>query len=273
MMAIAKAISPQRLSAMRGAITQDALDAYEGWLGGKETALVDLQQGYYPLVFRVTTRLMGMAEYASRPNDLARLQRAFWQTQRNSGFWTTLLPWIPTPRLLTRVWGAITLWRMVRRDVKARVVAGRREEDFAQNLIDEGMGRDKISRWVIGALLAGILNTIGTGAYTIAFLGASPELRAACRKEVERTLRASAEARGDDYDELSLHERLARVELQEWEEGFELLHLCFKEAIRLLLTNSLNRYYPGPSKGQPRLVIDGHPIEDDVSRRSAWIPD
>ncbi|PWN27518.1 cytochrome P450 [Jaminaea rosea] len=265
MMAIAKAISPQRLALMRSALTHDALEAYEGWLNGGESALVDLQKGYYPLIFRFTVRLMGMAEYASQPATLAKLQTGFWQTQRNSGYWTTLLPWIPQPRLLTRLCGALTLWKMVRTDVRKRIKEGRKEEDFAQNLIDaRDMGVDKIARWVIGALLAGILNTIGTGAYTIAFLGASPELRAACREEVERTLRASAEARGDEYEELSLHERLARVELSEWEEGFELLHLCFKEAIRLLLTNSLNRYYPGPSKGSPRLVIDGHPIEDDV---------
>lgn len=270
MMAIAKAISPARLSRMRALLTSDALEAYNNWLGGNKTAVVDLQQTYYPLIFRFTVRLMGMAEYADDQATLQRLQKGFWQTQRNSGFWTTMFPWLPQPRLLTRIYGALTLWNMARMTVAKRVADGRREEDFAQNLIDDGMDNGKISRWVIGALLAGILNTIGTGAYTVAFLGADKELRAAVRDEVVTTLQESAAARGDDYESLSLQEALERVELSEWEDKFPLLHDCFKESIRLLLTNSLNRYYPGPgrdAKGnvvRERLVIDGHAIEDDV---------
>lgn len=271
MMAIAKAISPQRLSLMRTFLTSDAIEAYQSWIPqGQSSAVIDLQKSYYPLIFRFTVRLMGMSEYASSPADLAKLQKAFWQTQRNSGFWTTMMPWLPQPRLLVRLYGALTLWNMVRLSVKERIARGGREQDFAQNLIDEGMDNGKISRWVIGALLAGILNTIGTGAYTVAFLGASSELRKACRQEVISTLRRSAETRGDNFDALTAHEAISRVELSEWEEGFELLHLCFKESIRLLLTNSLNRYYPGPgrdAKGnviRERLVIGGQPIEDDV---------
>lgn len=269
MKAIAQAISPKRLALMRPLLTADALEQYSDWLGGKEEALVDLQKGYYPLIFRFTVRLMGMAEYASSPETMQKLQTAFWHTQRNSGFWTTMYPWLLQPRLIMRLKGAFTLWYMARTSIKKRIQEGRREEDFAQNLIDDNMQVDKISRWVIGALLAGILNTIGTGAYTIAFLGASSSLRSRCREEVIECLRASAEARGDDYDSLTPFEALSRVTLEEWETKFEFLHLCFKEAIRILLTNSLLRYYPGPgkdSKGneKERLVIYGQPIEDDV---------
>lgn len=64
-------------------------------------------------------------------------------------------------------------------------------------------------------------------------------------------------------------EALQGVTLEEWEKDFEILHLCFKESIRLNLTNSLNRYYPGPSldthgKMRPRLVLGGEEIEDDT---------
>ena len=65
MKAIAQAISPARLDMMRSAIVSDALEAFESWCNGGKSGLVDLQKTYYPLVFRVTTRLMGMAEYAS----------------------------------------------------------------------------------------------------------------------------------------------------------------------------------------------------------------
>ncbi|CAO1615237.1 unnamed protein product [Sympodiomycopsis kandeliae] len=264
MKAIAQAISPARLDKLRSVIVSDTLEALDTW-----PTLIDLQERYYPLIFRVTTRLMGMAEYASDPKKLTQLQKGFWHTQKNSGFWTTMFPWLPQPRLLLRLKGAVSLWYMVRSTVVERKKSGQRFEDFAQNLIDQDMGVDKISRWVIGSLLAGILNTIGTGAYTIAFIGADAKLRQQVKKEVIETIRQSALDRGDDLDSLSTHEAISKVSLDEWENKFTLLHLCFKESIRLLLTNSLNRYYPGPGKDakgnlKPRLQIDGHFIEDDV---------
>lgn len=112
------------------------------------------------------------------------------------------------------------------------------------------------------------LNTLGTGAYVLAFVGADPALKAPVLSEIDSLVRRSCEARGDVYEDLSPKERLTKVKIDEWESGCELLYLCFRESIRFLLTNSLNRYYPGPqldSKGneRPRLKLMGHEIEDD----------
>lgn len=249
-------------------LAMDASEAIEDLFASSEeddaekSSTIDLQQTYYPLVFRFTFRIMGMAEYASSPAELARFFRAFWHTQRNSGFFTTILPWLPQPRLLKRLYGAFTLWTMVRATLQKRIATGHREDDFAQDLIDNGHGASKISRFVIGGLIAGILNTIGTGAYSVAFVGADAKLQAECRSALEAGLRRAC---GDAYDELSPLERLQRVRLEQWEqyEEFEILHLVFKESIRLMLTNSLNRYYSGPRLNK-RLVLDGHTIEDDV---------
>lgn len=264
---LAKAISPTRLNHIAPRLVADAFEAINGWLDAAAgSATIDQQQTYYPLVFRFTVRVMGMTEYASSPRDLSRFISAFWATQRNSGFWTTILPWIPQPRLLHRLWGAYTLWSMVRKTLAERVGANRKEDDYAQDLIDRGMSHNSISRFVIGGLIAGILNTIGTGAYSVAFVGADPALQKRCREGLEAGLRKAAESRGDEYDALALSEKLSRVRLEQWENiaEFEMLHLVFREAIRLNLTNSLNRYYPGPSPGQPRLRLYGHDIEDDV---------
>ncbi len=278
---LAKAISPQRLANMAPFMVQDAVTFFDEWFArappssaaaqeGGKAVLIDLQQTYYPLIFQYTVRLMGMAEYASSRAELEKLMRAFWDTQRNAGFWTTLVPWLPQPRLVKRLRGAITLWTMVRASLKQRIEQGRREDDYAQTLIDRGYAPGKVSRFVIGGLIAGILNTIGTGAYLLAYVGADPALQRACRAEVEAVCRRSAEARGEDYAELATPlEKLKNVRIEEWEEGCETILLCFRESIRLLLTNSLNRYYPGPSKdakGQlrPRLRLYGHEIEDDA---------
>jgi sterol 14-demethylase len=273
---LAKAITPQRLNAMAPRLVADAHEAIDSYFedsqsGSATTASIDLQQTYYPLVFRFTVRIMGMAEYASSPVELKRLINAFWLTQRNSGFWTTILPFVPQPRLLKRLYGAFTLWTMVRATLKRRVETGHREDDYAQDMIDQGHAPGTVSRFVIGGLIAGILNTIGTGAYSVAFVGADKKLQDECRTAVEKGVRRACQARGDDYDDLTALERLQRVRLEEWEafEEFEILHLVFKESIRLMLTNSLNRYYPGPSRNKDgslreRLVLEGHTIEDDV---------
>lgn len=213
---------------------------------------------------------MGCAEYASSPKDLVKLMRAFWLTQRNSGFWTTILPWVPQPRLLKRLYGAVTLWTMVRATLNRRVQDGRREDDYAQDVIDQGKSGTQVSRFVIGGLIAGILNTIGTGAYSVAFVGADANLQAQCKEGLVAGLKRAAKARGLDWEELSPLERLQLATLEQWEsyEEFEMLHLVFKESIRLLLTNSLNRYYPGPTLNpdgtrRERLRIYGEEIEDD----------
>ncbi|MGC4421238.1 hypothetical protein ABXW19_12195, partial [Streptococcus suis] len=72
-------------------------------------------------------------------------------------------------------------------------------DDFAQTLIDQKLPPGKISQFVIGGLIAGTLNTLGTGLYVLAFLGADPALRQKCRDEVVAVCRASAARRGDDY--------------------------------------------------------------------------
>jgi len=221
---------------MRPALVRDAFELYDGWVGGPEgsSGVVDLQKSYYPLIFRYTVRLMGMTEYASDAQALQKMQDAFWATQNNSDFFTTIMPWLPQPRLIRRLIGAFTLWRMVKVTLDQRIKSGAKEDDFAQLLIDEGKAPASISRFVIGGLMAGILNTIGTGAYSIAFLGADQALQKKAREELIEGLRACAERRGDDYDDLTDQQRLERVSLEEWEADFKTIHLVFKETIRLV---------------------------------------
>ena len=256
------------LNALSTRLCSDAYEAIESFFAQSKDpkkTTIDLQQSYYPLVFRFTVRIMGCAEYASSPEDLAKLIRAFWLTQKNSGFWTTILPWIPQPRLLKRLYGAVTLWTMVRRTLTQRVQRGRREDDYAQDVIDQGNSPSKVSRFVIGGLIAGILNTIGTGAYSVAFVGADADLQAQCKAALESGLKRVAEAHDREWNDLSPLEKLQLPTLEQWEsfEEFEILHLVFKESIRLLLTNSLNRYYPGPTSQRERLRLYGEEIEDD----------
>jgi sterol 14-demethylase len=159
---------------------------------------------------------------------------------------------------------------MVRHTLTKRVQGGRREDDYAQDVIDQGHSPSKVSRFVIGGLIAGILNTIGTGAYSVAFVGADADLQAQCKAALESGLKRAAKTHGRDWNDLSPLEKLQLPTLEQWEsfEEFEPLHLVFKESIRLLLTNSLNRYYPGPSltpdgSQRERLKLYGEEIEDD----------
>lgn len=158
---LAQSINPRRLTAMTPVLAEKACENIENWLSqspssGSSNVLIDLQEKYYPIIFQYTCLLMGMAEYASDEKSLNQMMKAFWKTQMNADFFTTLMPYIPTPKLITRIVGAIKLWNMVRVSVGQRIKEGRREDDFCQELIDKGHSNGTISRWVIGGLIAGV---------------------------------------------------------------------------------------------------------------------
>jgi len=156
---LAQSINPRRLTAMTPVLAEKACENIEEWLTnskGGSPNLIDLQQKYYPIIFQYTCLLMGMAEYASDRIQLNSMMKAFWATQMNAGFFTTLLPWLPQPKLIKRLVGAVKLWNMVRVSVGKRIKEGRREDDFCQELIDQGHSNGTVSRWVIGGLIAGV---------------------------------------------------------------------------------------------------------------------
>lgn len=102
-------------------------------------AVVDLMQFLGPLLYQLTHRMAGVHDIA----DDARRLRATWAVYaplEDSPYVDVLLPWLPTPSKLRKVWGYARLHWTIRDIAQKRAAAGAkaRKPDMLQMLIDNG---------------------------------------------------------------------------------------------------------------------------------------
>ncbi len=93
----------------------------------------------------------------------------------------------------------------------------------------------------MGGLFAAIINTTGVTSYLLAFLCTDAKLRDEVRAEFEATFRKAAEERGDDYDTLTLQEKLERTPLSVWEGEFPIYDKVLDETLRILMISLIFR--------------------------------
>ncbi|EPQ29861.1 uncharacterized protein PFL1_06856 [Pseudozyma flocculosa PF-1] len=197
----------------------------------------------YSLIFRLSLVGVGLNEQHRDLDAMQRIEKPFWSFADNAGYLQTLFPLLFTPSTVRKWKGTIAMATNVSQLVEARRKSGSREDDYPQVLIDRGVPTKQIVEFVMGSLFAAIINTTGVTSYTLIFMAAYPECQRQLRDELETVLRAEAEGRGDDYDALSVEERLARVPLAVWEdaERFPYQQAVERETMRLLLNSLLFR--------------------------------
>ncbi|TKY84660.1 hypothetical protein EX895_006562 [Sporisorium graminicola] len=225
---------------------------------------LDIHKTIYPLVFQISVLLIGLAEHARDMNTVKALEGPFWAFADNTGFMATHFPLVPWPSTVKKWIGAIKMSAAIRSTLEQRKKDGRRENDYVQEMIDRGASVRSIEDFVMGGLFAAIINSTGIASYLLIFLCSRPELRDRVRAEFDGILRAHAEERGDDYDSLTLQQKLERVPLEIWEGEMPIYTTVFDETLRLLLISLLfRRKVTTASKvtqGETRISND--PIQD-----------
>lgn len=103
---------------------------------------------------------------------------------------------------------------------------------------------------MVGALFAGQLNSGINAAWVLCYLATSEKWMKAVRDEISET--ANKHIPGDD----SLVEKLSKLPLDVWENGFPIIDLCLKETIRLQLNGTGFRR----NIGNKDIIIDGEAI-------------
>ncbi|KAJ9480080.1 hypothetical protein PHBOTO_003859 [Pseudozyma hubeiensis] len=246
-MNLKQAIGGQRLTETIPDIVRIIVENFKTY--PSEGGELDVHKTIYPLVFQISVLLIGLQEHARDINAVKALETPFWEFADNTGFMATHFPLLPWPSTVKKWIGAIKMSAEIRKTLEQRKKEGRRENDHVQEMIDRGASTKSIEDFVMGGLFAAIINSTGIAAYGLIFLCSNPELRDQVRSEMDEIFRRSAEERGDDYDSLTLTEKLSRVPLSVWETDFPIYQTVLDETLRLLLISLIfRRKLSTPSK-------------------------
>lgn len=202
---------------------------------------IDIHKVIYPLVFQISVLFVGLAEHARDINTIKAIEAPFWTFADNTGYMATHFPLLPTPSTIMKWVGAVKMSATIRSTLEARKKEGRQENDYIQEMINRGASTKAIEDFIMGSLFAAIINTTGVTSYLLVFLCSNPELRDRVREEFEGVFRKSAEERGDDYDSLTLQEKLDRTPLENWEGDLPLYETVLDETLRILMISLIFR--------------------------------
>lgn len=202
---------------------------------------IDIHKTIYPLVFQISVLFIGLAEHARDINTVKAMEAPFWSFADNTGYMATHFPLLPIPSTIRKWVGAIKMSTVIRTTLETRKKEGRRENDYIQEMIDRGCSTKAIEDFIMGGLFAAIINTTGVASWLLVFLCAQPELRDRVRAEFDSVFRKAAEERGDDYDSLTIQQKLDRTPLEKWERDLPFYETVVDETLRILLISLIFR--------------------------------
>lgn len=133
---------------------------------------------------------------------LRRITDPFWVFQESARFGSTFFPLIPFPRTIRKWASSFRLYQEISHTVNERIVEGRRENDYVQEMIDQEATTGQIALHVVGALFAAIIDSTGVAAYFLIFVGTDEMCMSKLRDEMEGLLRQEAEKIDRSYDEV-----------------------------------------------------------------------
>lgn len=209
------------------------------------------KMGY--LMYQLTHRMVGTHDIANDP-ELVVSTRDIYKPLDHSSLFEIWFPLLPTLSKLRKAWAYTRLHWLVQGFITDRRKTGRKEKDAMQMMMDQefkdavitlvsvGLGKLKGSslirgfQAVIGAILAGVLNTSITAAWNVCYLAKSPTWRSKLRAEVDQVLVKYRRSPSEDVVEV-----LQRLKLKDWEREFPLFEFTLKETMRFVMAGQIVR--------------------------------
>ncbi|KAJ6543819.1 cytochrome P450 [Mycena sp. CBHHK59/15] len=183
----------------------------------------------YELIFQTTVRSLSCSEISDDAALVARLKTLYDRLDSGTTPATVLVPWLPTPAMVRKLWATKEIYDIVSRAINAREQSGIARNDTLQMLLDAGDEKLVVVGFIMGLLIAGARATGTTGAYICA--------------EVEALLAAMpAEAEAGP----TLSARLAAVPLARWEADTPVLDAVIRETLRVAQPHTAMRRNLGP---------------------------
>ncbi|KAH7032668.1 cytochrome P450 [Microdochium trichocladiopsis] len=201
-------------------------------------AIISPQKFLGLLSYQLTHRASGVHDIVNDPVLLRETWNVYTPLE-DSPYIDIMLPWLPTPSKLRKVWGYAKLHLTVTKIARERKAEGRTEEDMLQMMIEADLGSKMQSVAVIGAVLAGVFNTTFSTVYNICCLANEPEWLAKVRTEIENVLERRRKVAENASEPLV--DTLQRLSVRDWETCFPILRAAITESIRFTMAGSVVR--------------------------------
>ncbi|KAF8889672.1 cytochrome P450 [Infundibulicybe gibba] len=232
------------------AILEDSRKIMESW---GTSGTFDPFDRIYSLIFQTTVRSLSCAEIADDPAVVARLKTLYDTLDQGTTPATVLLPWIPTPAMIKKLWATKEIYDIVVRAIDNREKSGISRDDTLQMLIDGGDERLVMVGFIMGLLIAGARATGTTACWLMTFIGANPSWRTKAAAEIESLLAAHPFiSSGPCSDSESLAAHLSTIPLESWESSTPVLDALIRETTRVAQPHTAMRRNLGPE-----IYIDG----------------
>ncbi|KAH7886943.1 cytochrome P450 [Phlebopus sp. FC_14] len=239
----------EHLSQLIAPILEDCRQVMDAW-GASGT--FDPFEKIYELLFQTTVRCLASEEIADDPVLVSRLKQLYDTLDNGTTPATVLLPWLPGPSMLKKLWATKQVYNIVAHAIDTRVQSGESRNDTLQMLVDAKDERLVMVGFIMGLLVAGARATGATASWLITFLGDNPEWREKAGFEIEQLLALYPHG-GAPTASLSSH--LASIPLEAWEAETPILDALIHETLRVAQPHTAMRRNLGPDT-----VIDSKTI-------------
>ncbi|KAF5389632.1 hypothetical protein D9757_004170 [Collybiopsis confluens] len=214
----------ERLSMLIRPMLEDSRRAMETW--GNSGSFDPFDN-----VYELTVRSLSCSEISDDPCVVARLKKLYDTLDVGTTPATVLLPWLPTPAMLKKLWATKEIYDIVVAAIAAREQSGVSRDDTLQMLLDSGDEKLVVVGFIMGLLIAGARATGTTACWMLTFLGGHPEWRDKARAEVEGLVASQYPAAASSSDSLS--SQLAGISLETWEAETPVLDSIIRETLRI----------------------------------------
>ncbi|KAJ4000129.1 cytochrome P450 [Lentinula boryana] len=204
----------------------------------------------YELIFQLTVRSLSCAEISDDPCVVSRLKKLYDTLDVGTTPATVLLPWLPTPAMVKKLWATKEIYDIVVTAITARQQSGVSKNDTLQMLLDSGDEKLVVVGFIMGLLIAGARATGTTACWMLTFLGGHSDWREKAKAEVEGLLTSQYLSHNSPNDSLS--SQLAAIPLETWETETPVLDSIIRETLRVAQPHTAMRRNLGPE-----MHIDG----------------
>ncbi|KAI0687675.1 cytochrome P450 [Cytidiella melzeri] len=228
-----------RLSNYIRYIVGDGQEKLRSW---GDSGLIDPFSHVPALIFQTTVRTLASHDIADNPLTVRRLERLYERIDDSTTPASVLLPWLPSPSMLSKLYASNKVHSIISGAIKARVLSGESRDDTLQMLVDHGDDKSVIVGFIMGLLVAGARSTGTTASWMLTFIGGHSGWRQKTADEVRTLLAEHSSA--DCHS--SIADRVAAIPLKAWENNTPVMDQIIREVLRIAQPHTAMRRNVGP---------------------------